>query len=45
MRNNRLQLDCLLCIAYVSFAQERYDDAKDYFEAGLRVNLISVQGN
>jgi len=31
LKNTRLQLDCLLCLGYISFSKEEYEEAKIYF--------------
>lgn len=36
LKNTRLQLDCLLCLGYLSFSKSEYDDAKIYFNKGYK---------
>ncbi len=32
MNNARLQLDCLICLGYITFNMEEWEKSKDYFE-------------
>lgn len=48
MKNNRLQLDCLLCLGYLSYTMENEQDSQSYFELAYKVTrkrkeIFSVQ--
>ena len=34
MKNQRLQLDCLLCLGYIAYERKQWDIAKDAFNTG-----------
>ena len=38
MNNNRLQLDCLLCLGYLAYSLSNDQDTKMYFELAYKVN-------
>ena len=36
IRNTRLQLDCLLCLGYISFAKEEFEDSEIFFSKAYK---------
>ena len=38
MKNSRLQLDCLLCLAYICYSQNEYQEAIIYFKSAYVVS-------
>jgi hypothetical protein len=40
LKNTKLQLDCLLCLGYISFSKFEYEDAKVFFAKAFKVAKI-----